>query len=113
MATLKLNLVEIVDRFVRENFKKLDDYLRSDVFRKGSFQFYEFEVASDTAHAYPAVVAVRHNLGVEPKDVIVTSVSPDTVTATVKYDSFTRTKLSFRVSAACTIRAYVGRYGEN
>jgi hypothetical protein len=109
---LKLFLSEIADRFVRENFKKLDDYLATEPFRKGEFRFFERELATDTAIGYPATVTFTHGFGKPPKDVIVLSVSPDTVTLTPKYDSFTRTHVAFEVSAACTLRAFIGRYEE-
>jgi hypothetical protein len=110
---IKLLFNEIADKIVRENFKKLDDFVRDNVFRKGNFLFMELRLASDAAHAYPATVSVRHSLGSKPKDVIITALSPDTVTVTPKFDSFTRTHLYFTISAAVTLRGYVGRYGES
>lgn len=109
---LKFFIAEILDRFTQENFRKLDDYIRGDPFRKGQFRFYERYLSAGTA-AYPATVSFTHQQATPVKDVIMLSVSPDTVTVTPKYDSFSRTHVSFEVSAACTIRAYVGRYGES
>lgn len=110
---IKFFTSEIVDRYVRENFQKLAAYLKDEPFRKGRFRFIEKDLATDTVTGYPADVSFPHQLGFQPKDVLLLSVSPDSVTVTPKYDSFTRTHATFNISAACTIRAYVGRYGEN
>lgn len=110
---IKLFLAEITDRYVLENFRKLDAYLRGEPFRKGRFKFVEMALACDTATGYPGVAEKSHGLGFQPQDVILISVTPDTVTVSPKYDSFTNTHVHFLISAACTIRAYVGRYGEN
>lgn len=110
---IKLFIPEVVDRYVRDNFRRLSDYLRDEPFRKGRFRFLEMELASDTAGGYPADITYPHGLGFQPQDVIVTSVSPDTVTVLPQYDSFDRTNVVFNITAACTVRAYVGRYGEN
>ncbi len=110
---IKLFLAEITDRYVLENFRKLDAYLKDEPFRKGRFKFMEIPLACDTATGYPGTAEKAHGLGFQPKDALVISVTPDTVTVTPKYDSFTKTHVHFEISAACTIRAYVGRYAEN
>jgi hypothetical protein len=110
---IRFFLSELVDDLVRQNFRKLDAYLRDEPFRKGGFRFVERSLDKESAAAtFPALVAFQHQLGFQPKDVILTSVSPDTVTVTPKYDSFTRTTVTFEISAPCTVRAYIGRYEE-
>lgn len=98
---------EIEDRFAQENFIALEDYVRLDPFRKASFKFMELIVT-----AFAAPVTFQHSLGFQPKDFILLSVKPDTVAVTAKTDSFTRTTLTVQATAACTIRAFVGRYEE-
>lgn len=110
---VKFFLSEILDRFTQENFRKLDDYLKKDPFRKGGFRFFERVLSGDAASVYPLEVSFTHQMSTPVQDVIMLSVSPDTVTVTPKYDSFTRTHVTFEISAPCTIRAYVGRYGES
>lgn len=100
---------EIVDLFTRENFFKLENYFRTDPFRKGNFKF--MEIVSPGVWASKAVA---HNLKFTPKDIIPLSVaSPDGVTVTWHYDDFTSDNLYISTSGACTIRAYVGRYEES
>ncbi len=107
-------LSEITDRFVRQNFEKLAGIVNKAPFRKGLFRFIECKLANESAAAtYPASVTFLHELGFQPKDLILVSVSPDTVTVRPKFDSFTRTHVAFVISAPCTLRFYVGRYEED
>jgi hypothetical protein len=103
---VKLLLTEIADKWVRENFKRLQDFLRDEPLLRGNFQFVEFAVSSSGTHSVP------HRLGFQPSEVIQLYISPDSVTTTWKFDSFTQTTFSVYTSAACTIRAYIGRHEE-
>lgn len=108
---MKLNFFksEIVDKFVRENFQKLESYFIAEPFSKGNFKFLEIVLAKAASNK-----AVAHNLTYAPKDVILLSVlSPDTATVTWHYDLFDRQFIYITTSAACTVRAYIGRYGES
>lgn len=118
MRLLKLFKTEIADRFVRENFSRVERYASSDVFSKGNFTFFELALASDKATGYPATKEVTHALGFVPKDVLQLAVTPDTTTGyqtvvTWNFEDFTSTTLSITISAACTVRAFIGRYGES
>ncbi len=113
MSLFKLFRAEIADKFSRENFAKIGDYLQDEPFRKGQFKFLEIDLTRATpAGGYPATLDTPHGLSFIPKDVIMTAVIPGTATVTWNYDSFTRSYLNLTISAAVTIRAYVGRYGE-
>lgn len=103
---MKLLITEIADKWVRENFKRLQDFLRDEPLLRGNFQFVEFTVSSAATHSVP------HRLGFQPSEVIPLYVTPDTVSVTWKYDSFTRTTFSVTTTGACTIRAYIGRHQE-
>ena len=109
---IQLFTIEILDEKIRENFRRLLSFFKDDPWQKGNFKFMELTLASDTATGYPATMEVSHRLGFVPKDVVQTSVLPTSVTVTWNYASFTRTTLSVTISAAVTLRAYVGRYGE-
>ncbi len=111
MSKLKLFTAEITDEHVRKNFEKLQDADRVDPFGKGNFKFLEYVVV--TGGTFPKTITIPHGLRFQPIDVIQLSTRPYTVTINWHYDAFTRTSLVFDVSAACTIRAYVGRYGES
>lgn len=106
MSLLKLFKTEVLDKYIRENFQRLEDRANVDVFDLGRFKFLTYAVGS------ASTAELQHNLGFQPKDVIALSVSPDNTTVTWNTDDFTRTTLSVTVSAACTVRALVGRYGD-
>jgi hypothetical protein len=40
-----LILTEIADKWVRENFRRIQDYLRAEPILRGDFQFREFEAS--------------------------------------------------------------------
>lgn len=106
---IKIFTKEIKDTFVRENFIVLDQYVREDLFRKGNFRFMELSFPSAVSQQ-----SIPHSLNFQPFDVIHLSTrKSDTATVTFHYDSFSRSSISVSVSAACTIRFYVGRYGES
>ncbi len=112
MQLLKLFQTEIADRFTRENFARIERFFRDDVVSKTQLTFFEYTVAN--RGTFPLTLEVKHSMSFVPKDVITLYIgNPDGNTVTWNYDAFTRTHLSFTVSAACTIRALVGRYGEN
>jgi len=106
---IKLFTREVEERFSRENFFRLDNYLREEPFRKGNFKFFEFVI--------PAAVTAKsfaHNLTFQPLDVIPLSIrNSDGTTVTWHYDDFTRENVVITTNGACTIRAYIGRYTES
>lgn len=112
MALLDLFQTEIPDRFIRENFARIMRFARDDVFSKGKFQFFEYTV--NPTGTFPKTLAIMHGLNFQPKDVITLSVaSPDTATLVWNYDKFSMTHINFTISGGCTIRAFLGRYGES
>lgn len=113
MSIITLFQREILDKYIRDNFRKLQDYINADPFAKGVFKFFTFDLASDVTHGYPRTLDVAHHLSFTPKDVLQLSVSPDTVTVTWKPDSFTDSTVRVTFSAACTVRAFIGRYEES
>lgn len=106
---IRLFTKEVVDGFIKENFQRLNDYFQKDPWRKGSWRFVTKTL---TAGTYPATLTFPHGFPFIPKDVLPLSVSPQTATATWNTDDFDRTNLSVTISAALTVRAYVGRYEE-
>jgi hypothetical protein len=103
---IKFFLAEIADRYVRENFQKISDYLQSDLFARGKFSFFEYSFTAAAAN-----LTLPHGLKFTPKDVIELHAS-NGVTVTWHYDNFTRTTIELSSSGAGTVRAYIGRYGE-
>jgi hypothetical protein len=104
---LTLMMKDLADPKVRENFRRVADYLRDDPFARGQFQHFTLTL---TAPTYPATVTVPHGLSFRPTDVIQTAVSGGAVTWL--FDNFTATDLSISIAAATTVRAFIGAYGE-
>ena len=97
----------ITDKPISDLFFKIIRYLESAVALKMNFQFYEVTVKSATT------TEVKHGQGKAPKDVVITSVNPSTVTVTFKYENFTNESMLFTTSGACTVRFLAGKYGES
>ena len=113
MRLLKLFKTEIVDQYLRENFSRIEKYAAESIFDKGNFSFFQFALGSDITVGYPATFDVQHRLSFRPTDVIQISVSPDDAVVTWNSDSFTRSTVNITVDKACTVRAFIGRYGES
>ena len=106
---MNLFIREIKEDFSRENFLRIERESKDNVVRKGNFKFFELVLNSAVTE-----LPLKHGLNFQPLDVILLSVrSPDTATVTWHYDSFTRENIVVSTSAACTIRAYIGRYRES
>ena len=106
---MNLFIREVKDDFSRENFLRIEKESKDNSLRKGNFKFFEINAISAVTE-----LTIKHGLNFQPLDVILLSVrSPDTATVTWHYDSFTRENVVVSTSSACTIRAYIGRYGES
>ena len=104
---LRLLQSEIKDEYSRENFLKIQDYLARDAFR--NFRF--FKIVFPAGFSYPLVKTVGHGLGFIPRDIVVLSiVKDDGATITWYPDEFTRETIKLQASAACTVRALIGKY---
>lgn len=104
---------EIQDAYIRENFQRLREYFRNDPVVQSQFTFATYDISDKSpSPAYPFTQDVPHALKFTPTDVILLSVTnDDAASVTFNYDDFTDTTLNITVSAACTVRAFVGRYG--
>jgi len=105
VKTLKrLFFKEINDSYVRENFTRLQDYIRSEELFRGEWKFFEIVVdQAVTNYKY------AHNLGFAPKDVIQTSVTGGGA-ITWNYSLFDKELLDLTTSGALTVRAFIGRF---
>jgi hypothetical protein len=103
MSIPKLFMNEVVDPFIRENFRRLTDWLRSEPIVNCGFKFYSIVIPSTSAQTY------RHNLGFQPRDVILLSITKG-ATVVFAYDQFTSTSITYTASAACTMRILLGTY---
>jgi hypothetical protein len=102
---INLLLREITDPYVRENFSRIRDYVRLQHQLEG-FKHYEITITGAQTHfKFP------HNLGFQPKDVLVTSLT-GAGSVSWNYDLFDRTNLNLSTTGSCVIRAFIGTYQE-
>jgi len=99
-----LSLEDLEDLDIRENFKRLQDYLKSETVLKSQFSFFEIIVKDAVT-----LQKFAHNLGYAPKDVIQTSLI-GTGQLTWNYESFDRVNIVFTTTGPCTVRVLVGNY---
>lgn len=94
---------EIEDDSVRQNFRKLREFLVSETPFLG-FRFFEVEFdAASTDFDF------KHNLGFQPKDAVLTFVS-NGASVQFDYDSFTKEFVRLTVSAGCVVRFLIGSF---
>lgn len=91
---------EISDLYTRENFQKLNDFVRNSLL--ADFKFFEWTLKAGKQ-------PVRHGLGFKPKDVLLLHVSP-AASITWHHSETTVEDLSVTASVACTIRVFAGTY---
>lgn len=97
---------EIEDRFLQENFARLNDFFLENTQMLG-FKHFEFTLPDGANH-----LKIPHNLGFKPKDLINLSV---TGAGAVQwhYDEFDEVNLvASTFSGGCTVRVYVGTHIE-
>lgn len=97
----------IEDKETRGLFFKIIRYLETAVPLVFGFRFYTVTVDSASTGQ------VQHGLGAIPKDILLTSVNPSTVSVTFKYENFTNENIIFTTSGACTVRFLAGTYKES
>ena len=102
---LNLELTQIENEYIRENFKKIDANSKFPLFDK-PMSFYEIKIpAATTGFKFP------HNLNFTPKDAIITSVI-GTGVVTINYSSFDATTVNFTTTGTAgdfiTIRILIG-----
>lgn len=107
MRVLKLFFSEIKDQYIRDNFRKIVEYLTGKAILQGEYRFYEIVIPSAVTN-----YKFAHNLGFVPKDVLQTS-KTGAGTLTWNYTLFDRDNLDITTSGACTFRGYIGRHRED
>src|SRR3990167_3596868 len=99
-----INLNNIIDPYVLSNLKHIKDFLDKAIILNAEWRL--LEIAFDGAKTE---AKYAHNLGFEPKDVILLSVREDgTGTVSFHYDQFESYFIVLSVDGACTIRVLVG-----
>lgn len=106
LTNIYLFVKEISDTFLQENFKRLQEALKSEPILNPSFLFYSITTTGAVTDA-----TFKHNLSYVPKDVLLMNVSA-AQTVTFNYDLFDATNIFYTTTGACTFRFFLGRYGE-
>lgn len=104
---MRLILKGIVEKLVRDNFETVQKTINDEPILRGNFKHFEITVNRQVDN-----LRYKHTLGFTPRDVITTYVS-DQESVIWNYSSFTSQFLDITTSGACTIRAFIGRYGES
>jgi hypothetical protein len=94
----------LVDPLIKDLFKKLADYLNAQHLLKADFIFKEI-----TFTAARTNMKVPHGLNKVPRDLIQLSVT-NGIAVTWNYDLFSNTELDVTVSAAGSVRFFIGTY---
>lgn len=101
-----LILKDITDKYIRENFFRLQKFFIK-------FPLYRTELVFFERNFLSAVTSqtVAHGLGFKPTDIIQTSlIGPGTLTW--EYDKFDAINLVVTTTGACKVRAFIGAYRE-
>jgi hypothetical protein len=109
---IQFNLKEILDPYVQESLKKLDKFLRDNLFAQSTFKLIKITVSSDNAH-----YRFKHNLGFKPTDLIPTF-TKGTGTVVWNYALFDSEFLDLTFTGTdpkdpLTVRAFAGSFEEN
>lgn len=104
MPKIDIKYQEIEDQYARENFFRLKKFFDAETFLKGEWEFVEFTVPGAITN-----YRFKHNLGFQPKDVLVTS-TIGAGTVQFNYNLFDKDFLDLTTTGQVTIRAFVGRF---
>ena len=97
---------KLSDPVARENFEKLDQHLRDQIFSKLEGKHFEIVISGAVTNQ-----RFKHNLGFVPKDIVQTSVK-GAGTISWNYDNFDKDYVYFTTTNACTVRVFIGTYAE-
>lgn len=95
---------EMQDAYVRENFLRLQDFIRK-------IPLVGFRHIEITFTAAENNKKIAHGLGSKPKDVLQTSIT-GTGAVTWNYSLFNETYLDISATGPCVVRAFVGTHQE-
>jgi hypothetical protein len=104
---MRLLLQGINDKILRENFKIIESAFNNDAILKGQWKHFVITVEDQVTN-----LRLSHTLGFKPMDFLTTYVS-DQESVIWNYAECTDEFLDITTSGACTVRAFIGRYGES
>lgn len=100
----ELILKDVQDPWIRENFKRISEYMLRDPLGRAIWRFREIEFVSAQTNA-----KVHHGCGFKPLDIIQTS-SIGVGTVTYNFGLFDDETLDITSTGACTVRLFIGAY---
>jgi hypothetical protein len=104
MTTPKMELRDIKDLVVQENFKRLREFFFTEALLKCDLKFLEINIpAAITNYQYP------HGLGFQPLDVLVLH-NFSNATVSFNFAKFTDTNIFITSNASTVLRILIGRY---
>ena len=101
---IKLSLTNIREPESRENFQKVEQFLRDENLLASDFKFFELTFTKAETNK-----RIPHGLGFTPKDVIQTS-STGAGALTWNYALFNAEFLDITTTGSCVVRAFIGNY---
>lgn len=99
---MSINLNNIKDADIRDNFKSIQDNLNKNQILNAEFKIFDIEVTQAVTNH-----KIEHGLGYKPQDIIQTRIV-GVGTVTYNYDSFDATYVDVTTSDACKFRFLVG-----
>lgn len=106
MSGFNLILKDIEDKYVRENFRRLTEFVNDQVFFEGNFEFFEVDIKSADSN-----FKVKHSLKFIPQDIFFLAVSGDH-NFYFKYQDFDRNFIYISANGPCVVRFLAGRLSE-
>lgn len=97
---------DIIDPYIRENFKRLTYWMQGFPFFRGEWVFKELTFTAAVTNK-----AIPHGLDFKPTDVIQTSTT-GAGDITFNFSSFTTENINVTTTGACVVRCFIGAYKE-
>ncbi len=98
---IRLHLKQIEDRYLRENFERIQRLFQESPILDGDFKFYEFTI-DEATEGYE----FYHNLGFFPNDIIITKAIGDTYE--IDYEATSDEYIVINTSGPLYIRCFIG-----
>lgn len=99
-------LKDVEDPYIRENFKRLANFMQKFPFFRGEWEFFTIDIGVAVTN-----LKLAHGLGFKPLDVIQTA-KTGAGDITFNFDLFSDTELDITTTGACSVRCFIGAYKE-
>lgn len=102
---ISLLLKDLVDKFIRENFTRLQTYLNKQTILQGSWVFFDVDLPTAGIHQ------IKHKQSFVPKDIILLNVIGD-YNLYFRYMEFDSDYIVVNTAGPCRIRFLAGNFNE-